>query len=508
MNKEEEHQQYYCSATLLPSAPGTFDTVVATSLESNGGGYGAIINNIETVASVEALQADRPGYGTTSTTGSCMNLVNAMMGSGIMGLPLALRLCGLWMGLLCSVVIAILTGIAMQLLVLAGIRCGQYTMADLARVSLLGIWGSHLVNFLLVFHTAGTAVSYYILLGDMLPELFDNYNITWLADRRVAVVAFGLTCTLPLSLPRSIAPLVKWSTLNVMLLPIVLICVFIRMPVYATTSSSLFEWTWPSSTNNLFQGLAILGLSFGCSQNVFGVYLSQRDQQPSQFLLANTSSVLIGYIINLTFAIMGFLCFGDNVKANVLLNFPRDDPTINVVRLLLGIFMIFTIPMSIYPCRESLQKLLGYNVNGRIPTNTEHYVTTIVIFATVLSLGATITELGKVFAVIGGFSTTALGLLLPGAAYTALFLPELIMRDKIKKEDDNDALIEELPTMHAGGTHHHHQHQKQQFKNDNLLDHETLIKYQTSGSWFLILSSLILIIISIPIMWYAIRDAL
>ena len=65
--------------------------------------------------------------------------------------------------------------------------------------------------------------------------------------------------------------------------------------------------------------------------------------------------------------------------------------------------------MSIYPCRESLQKLLGHNVNGRIPTNTEHYVTTVVIFATVLLLGATITELGKVFALIGGFSTTALG---------------------------------------------------------------------------------------------------
>ena len=35
---------------------------------------------------------------------------------------------------------------------------------------------------------------YFIVLGDMLPELFGYYNITWLADRRVAVVAFGLTC--------------------------------------------------------------------------------------------------------------------------------------------------------------------------------------------------------------------------------------------------------------------------------------------------------------------------
>ncbi|KAI9271930.1 transmembrane amino acid transporter protein-domain-containing protein [Phascolomyces articulosus] len=372
--------------------------------------YGAITTTTPTIPpNLEALQADRPGYGTATKTGSCMNLVNAMMGSGIMGLPLALRLCGLWVGLICSVAVAVLTGIAMQLLVLSGIRCGQYTMADLVRVSLLGSWGAHLVNFLMVFHTAGTAVSYYILLGDMLPELFNHYNITWLADRRVAVVAFGLTCTLPLCLPRSTAPLAKWSTLNVMLLPIVLICVFIRMPIYATTSPTLFEWGWPESSHHLFQGLAILGLSFGCSQNVFGVYLSQRDQRPSQFLLADISSVLVGYVINITFAVMGFLCFGVHVKANVLLNFPNDDLIINIVRLLLGIFMVLTIPMSIYPCRESLQKLLKYNIDGRIPTNTEHYATTAVIFAIVLLLGATVTELGKVFAVIGGFSTTALG---------------------------------------------------------------------------------------------------
>ena len=100
------------------------------------------------------------------------------------------------------------------------------------------------------------------------------------------------------------------------------------------------------------------------------------------------------------------------------------------------------------------------------------------------------------------------GLLLPGAAYIALFLPELIMRDKIKKEDDNDAIIEVSSTSQTELTHHYYQHQKQQYKNDNLLAHDTMARYQSSGSWFLILSSLILIIISFPIMWYAITDAL
>ncbi|KAI9489588.1 transmembrane amino acid transporter protein-domain-containing protein [Zychaea mexicana] len=470
------------SDTLLPSSvPGTPTTVVAV-----GGDYGAI-------ASVDALQADRPGYGTSSTTGSCMNLVNAMMGSGIIGLPLALHMCGLWMGLLCSVGVAILTGIAMHLLVLCGIRSRQYTMADLARVSLLGTWGSHLVNFLMVFHTAGTAVSYYILLGDMLPELFDNYGLHWLADRRLSVVSFGLFCSLPLSLPRSIAPLAKWSTFNVMLLPLVLLGVFIRMPKYATEPPVL-DWTWPAN-HELFKGLAILGLSFGCSQNVFGVYLSQRDQRPSQFLLADTSSLLIGYTINMLFGIMGFLCFGNKIQANVLLNFPNDDPVINIVRLLFGVFMVFTIPMSIYPCRESLQKLLGYNTDGRIPTNKEHYGTTAAVFTIVLSLGATLTELGKVFAVIGGFSTTALGLLLPGAAYAALFLPELIMPDKNGNHDESIA-VTTTPIVESSHDH------------NSCSKFAGAVQYPVSASWALMISSFILILVSFPIMYFAILEAL
>ncbi|KAI8141726.1 transmembrane amino acid transporter protein-domain-containing protein [Fennellomyces sp. T-0311] len=450
------------SATLLPSGPNMPGTVTE---------YGATAN-------LDALQADRPGYGTASTMGSCFQLVNAMMGSGIIGLPLALRLCGLWMGLLCSIAMAGLTAVAMQLLILSGIRCGQYTLADLTRVSMLGSLGSHVVNCLMVFHTAGTVVSYYILLGDMLPELFQDYGLHWLADRRGSVIIFGLLCNLPLCLPRSIAPLAKWSTFNVMLLPIVLLGVFIRMPVYATTPPSL-DWVWPTS-NDLFTGLAILGLSFGCSQNVFGIYLSQRDQRPSQFLLADTSSVLIGYVINMTFAVMGYLCFGDHVKANVLLNFPSDDTVINIVRLALCIFMIFTIPMSIYPCREALQKLLGYNTHGRIPSNKEHYGTTGVVFVVVLYLGATLTALGKVFAVIGGFTTTALGLLLPGAAYMALFLPELIMRDS--QATDVAACAQPHQKVVAG--------------------------YAVSGSWLLVCCSCMLVFVSIPIMYFAVADAL
>lgn len=51
--------------------------------------------------------------------------------------------------------------------------------------------------------------------------------------------------------------------------------------------------------------------------------------------------------------------------------------------------------------------MFGININN--PTNRQHYSVTIGVFAVILSIGATLTSLGKVFDVIGGFSTTILG---------------------------------------------------------------------------------------------------
>lgn len=126
--------------------------------------YGALVIVKPGINNVHSLQADRPGYGTGSIFDSTMNLVNAMMGSGIIGLPLALALCGFWPGLLCSVLEAGLTCMAMHILVLCGVRTGQYTLADLCLACpwLGGRFGVHAINLLLIFHTAGTAISYYI----------------------------------------------------------------------------------------------------------------------------------------------------------------------------------------------------------------------------------------------------------------------------------------------------------------------------------------------------------
>ncbi|KAI7893089.1 transmembrane amino acid transporter protein-domain-containing protein [Mucor mucedo] len=388
--------------------------------------------------------------------GASVNLVNAMMGTGIIGLPLALHLCGFWLGLFFSVTIAYISCMTMHITILCGLKTQTCSLVSLCQ-TLIGRTGSQIVNFIIFFHTAGTAVSYYILLGDTLPSLLALVfpNTPFFTSRSKVILAFGLLCTLPLSLSRSTAQFAKWSAMSVFLLMLMLIGVLVRVPYYLSIVDKIELELVPVS-EGMFKGLAIMSLAFGCSQNLFGVYSSTRDQRPSRWLLTCSIAIGIAFVINIVFAVMAYLCFGKHVHANILLNFPENDPGIQLVKLALGLFMVLTIPLCIHPCRESVMMMFGININN--PTNKQHYTVTIGVFALILSIGATLTSLGKVFDVIGGFSTTILGFLLPGCAYLYLFSSDLMFT-------------------------------------------------KGEGSWKLLVISVISILIALPVMYFSVKDA-
>lgn len=193
-----------------------------------------------------------------------------------------------------------------------------------------------------------------------------------------------------------------------MLLMFMLLGVLIRVPYYIPPYQNIELEVVPVS-ESMFKGLAIISLSFGCSQNLFGVFTTTRNQKPSNWLLVCSIAIGIAFAVNIVFAVMAYMCFGKNVQANILLNFPVNDPGIRLVKLALGLFMVLTIPLCMHPCREAVMLMFGININN--PTKKQHYTVTVGVFLVVLYFGSTLTSLGKVFDVIGGFSTTVLGML-------------------------------------------------------------------------------------------------
>ncbi|ORX63189.1 hypothetical protein DM01DRAFT_1365317 [Hesseltinella vesiculosa] len=361
----------------------------------------------------DLLQAHQPGYGSRSSVEVAFNLVNATVGAGIIGLPFALYNAGFIGGIVLSAMVSVISQLGLYMLIVAGQRVGIYKFAQLVEY-LLGRPGYHFLNVMIFIQAGGASLSYLILIGDTLPVLFSMYlpQFEVMGNRAVVMALISIFLILPLNLSRSIGALARWSILSVLCLPVILLTLLLRAPVYATHEVPL-TWVGP----DLMGAVAIMAFGFACSQVAFNNFLALKEQTSRTWANVVALSATMTYMTSMSFAIIGYLCFGKDVQPNLFLNFPADDPIVNVGRFALGFSMILTVPMAFYPAREALQKLIGFETSEKQPTNAQHYVVTLLLTIVSILLGIRIHSVGKVYTVIGGFAATTLAYILPAIAY-------------------------------------------------------------------------------------------
>jgi amino acid permease len=139
---------------------------------------------------------------------------------------------------------------------------------------------------------------------------------------------------------RSIGSLARWSIISVACLPVILLTILIRAPAYAPKESIPLEWVG----NDVFGALGIMAFAFTCHQVAFNNFLTLEDQSTSGWRHTTIMSTCLSWVISMTFAIIGYMCFGSNVQSNLFMNFASDDPIVNIGRFALSISMILTIP--------------------------------------------------------------------------------------------------------------------------------------------------------------------
>ncbi|KAI8089001.1 transmembrane amino acid transporter protein-domain-containing protein [Halteromyces radiatus] len=305
-------------------------------------------------------------------------------------------------------------------MIVAGQKANVYSFAALAEHT-MGSFGFYMLNFMLFIQSAGSCVSYFILVADTLPILFSLYIPQYpiLGDRQLMTILISVLLIFPLNLFRSIGALARWSAFAVFLLPIMVLTVMIRAPLYAGQHDAplLMLGRDPVAATG------IMAFSFVCSQVVFSNYLSQRNQSLSAWAKTSSLSTFFSWTISISFAIIGYLSFGVDADANIFSNFPIDDPIINIGRLTLGISMILTVPMGFYPARDALQKALGLETTEKQPSNWQHYSLTVILFAVFLAMGVNLRSLGKVYSVVGGIASACLAYIIPGYSYLKVFRP-------------------------------------------------------------------------------------
>ncbi|KAJ2320574.1 hypothetical protein IWW51_004601, partial [Coemansia sp. RSA 2702] len=102
------------------------------------------------------------------------NLLNTIIGSGVLCLPYALHNAGFVFGLLMLGVIAVLSQFSLYVLVLTGKRTGTSHFSSVTEAA-LGNFGYHLLNYSMIIDMVGTVTLYLMIVGDMVTALANIY---------------------------------------------------------------------------------------------------------------------------------------------------------------------------------------------------------------------------------------------------------------------------------------------------------------------------------------------
>lgn len=364
------------------------------------------------VSNVSILPQEKTGlFGTFS------NLVNSIVGAGIIGIPYAISNAGLVMGIVLLILVAYLTNKSLQILVeLANFHpqlqgLGVHTYEDLASIP-FGKTGSKMILGGMFIIAYGAMCAYLLIIKDTVPVVlgFSEVGEGSFVETELIMVVTTLIIVLPLSMMRDMASLTFTSVLSVLADVILVGLVMFFSPINTTIQDNGGFWqvvedNWING--RLFIGLGVLCDAMAMQHSVFIVSNSLRDPTPARWSLVTFRSIGSAAILCLMLGVAGYLGFLEETQGDILNNFDSGSLVANTGRTLLACTMLFTYPMEVLVARQVLVQLLfnGDMDGGRIGPNGEKQ------------------PLPKLFGLFGRYELVTLGI------YLGTLLPALVVDD-------------------------------------------------------------------------------
>jgi solute carrier family 38 (sodium-coupled neutral amino acid transporter), member 11 len=393
----------------------------------------------------------------TGLWGASSNLINSIVGAGIIGIPYALYQSGFVVGIFLLLLVAYLTDQSLRLLMdLAYFHptlypYGIYTFEDLIRIP-FGRYGYNFVLASMFIMAYGAMIAYLIIIKDTIPKVVGWYGSTFL-ERELIMTLSSILIILPLAWMRDISALACTSLLSVTADAALVIIIVVFAPVVSTiqeyninnnndnsnhnTTDNAFQTIladfWIS--NKLFIGLGVLSTAMACQHSAFLISGSLYHLTPARWSLVTSRSLVLATIMTLLLGIFGFLGYLDQTQGNVLNNFPERSLAINAGRALLGLTMYLTYPMESFVARHVIGQLFfqGNLDHTTIGTNGEmipeqrvwwcgghvgrrEWVTIALFIGTVVP-ALLVDDLGPVLSITGSLGASCIAYIAPGLVY-------------------------------------------------------------------------------------------
>eukprot|EP00123_Amoebidium_parasiticum_P018668 comp24262_c9_seq1/m.45100 comp24262_c9_seq1/g.45100 ORF comp24262_c9_seq1/g.45100 comp24262_c9_seq1/m.45100 type:complete len:481 (-) comp24262_c9_seq1:843-2285(-) len=372
-----------------------------------------------------------------------MNLSNTILGAGLLALPSAFAQCGYILGSVMLLLGAMGSSFGLHLLNQCAHRIGGCTTNFHAVANRSYPHIAFLADLAVAIKCFGVATSYLVVIGDLLPRVVlsvagDTLDDTSLLYRRQFwISAVMLVLIVPMAYQRHLYALRYMSFFAIVSVcyTVILIVLFNFLPsLGACEKGGVIKPDCVGRIQAVVPGLSVLSslpvfvFSYTCHQNIFTIYneralpYEQRESSVNKVIITSIGTATIFYLI---VGNCGYFTYGDHVSANVLKDYPADSRLVYVGQCMIAFLVTCCYPLQCHPARTSITKIVNHFTEDAFdhkPRSTFLYIaiTTLHLLGTYL-IAFFVTDLGKVFAVIGATGSTIICYILPGLFFYKMF---------------------------------------------------------------------------------------
>ncbi|KTF74846.1 hypothetical protein cypCar_00019720 [Cyprinus carpio] len=278
---------------------------------------------------------------------SAFNLMNAIMGSGILGLSYAMANTGIIGFSILLLVVSSLAAYSIHLLLLLCDKTGINSYEALGERA-FNRPGKILVACTILIQNIGAMSTYLFILKSEMPAAITGFMNTetsgkWFEDGVTLLIIVTLIVVLPLALLPKIGFLGYTSSLA-----------FVFMLFFTVVRLNTSECTPQMFVISSKSAYAVptMAFSFLCHTAVLPIYCELHRPTKQRMQRVANVSIFLSFVVYLISAVFGYLTFFTHVESELLLGYdtylPRD-VVVMAVRLAILLAVLFTVPLIHFP---------------------------------------------------------------------------------------------------------------------------------------------------------------
>ncbi|XP_043838178.1 probable sodium-coupled neutral amino acid transporter 6 [Dromiciops gliroides] len=388
-------------------------------------------------------------YSGVSFSFSVFNLMNAIMGSSILGLAYIMANTGIIVFSIMLLIVAILASYSVHLLLTMCIQTAVTSYEDLGLFA-FGSFGKVAVASTIIIQNIGAMSTYLLVIKTELPDaisqfLTGDYSGSWYLDGRILLIIICVCIVFPLALLPKLGFLGYASSLSFFFKAFFALVVIVKkwsIPCPLTLNhggeffqiSNITEDCIPKLFNfskESAYAIPTMAFSFLCHTSVLPIYCEL--QRPSKSRMQNVTNmgIALSFLIYFLSALFGYLTFYGKAESEVLQGYSKylpHDVVVMAVKLCILFAVLLTVPLIHFPARKAM--IMAFFPN-RPFSWIHHFLVTLALNIVIVLLALYVPDIRNIFGIVGSSTSTCLVFVYPGLFYLKLSREDFISQKKL-----------------------------------------------------------------------------